>query len=307
VPDDGRCSLHESSVAEHLLPLSVRRWHTSDDEDDAIASLRPIQFSLRGFFRFIGWHVVESPRLTILMCICFVAVCTLGLLYLEVNTDPFTLWVPQGSRSALDKQAYDKSFGPFYRIEQLIITSSASGDMPAPILTKENIELVRMSLAPCVCDSVFVWQPWEWLMRVEATLDSICYKPFGQACAIESVAQYWQMDRKKYESGRVSLKQCLSHWSIDCRCSPSNPPCTSRFVHLVRARVGCCRLGLWQQSGVLSTRHPLCNTCMSFSRSDLQLAWRHAGAHSSRQLSPRWFLEVIPTTQLTTSLIQRLC
>lgn len=52
----------------------------------------------------------------------------------------------------------------------------------------------------------------------EVTLDSICYKPFGQACAIESIAQYWQMDRKKYEAGMVSLKQCLSHWSIDCRC-----------------------------------------------------------------------------------------
>ena len=51
----------------------------------------------------------------------------------------------------------------------------------------------------------------------EVTLQAICYKPFGEACAIESIAQYWQMDRTNYESRHTSLKQCLSHWSIDCR------------------------------------------------------------------------------------------
>lgn len=55
----------------------------------------------------------------------------------------------------------------------------------------------------------------------DVTLQTICYKPFGQACAIESVAQYWQMDRSKYDSQHVSLQQCLSHWPIDCRCATS--------------------------------------------------------------------------------------
>jgi Niemann-Pick C1 protein len=51
----------------------------------------------------------------------------------------------------------------------------------------------------------------------EVTLQTICYKPFGQECAIESVAQYWQMDRRTYDSHSASLKYCLSHWSIACR------------------------------------------------------------------------------------------
>lgn len=50
------------------------------------------------------------------------------------------------------------------------------------------------------------------------TLDAICFKPFGDACAIESVAQYWQLDRATFESGRTSTAQCLSHWSTSCRC-----------------------------------------------------------------------------------------
>lgn len=51
------------------------------------------------------------------------------------------------------------------------------------------------------------------------TLETICFKPFGGACAIESIAQYWQMDRKAYEKNSPSLKQCLAHWSVECRCA----------------------------------------------------------------------------------------
>ena len=50
------------------------------------------------------------------------------------------------------------------------------------------------------------------------TLDGVCFKPFGDACAIESVAQYWQLDRAAFEAGRTSVQQCLSHWSTSCRC-----------------------------------------------------------------------------------------
>jgi hypothetical protein len=49
------------------------------------------------------------------------------------------------------------------------------------------------------------------------SLEDICFKPFGGACAIESVAQYWQMDRSKYDAGNPSLQQCLAHWSTQCR------------------------------------------------------------------------------------------
>lgn len=53
------------------------------------------------------------------------------------------------------------------------------------------------------------------------TLDNICFKPFGDVCAIESIAQYWQMNRVAYESGSPSLAQCLAHWSVQCRCAAS--------------------------------------------------------------------------------------
>lgn len=39
----------------------------------------------------------------------------------RIETDPQALWVRPGSRAAQERASYDTSFGPFYRIEQLLI------------------------------------------------------------------------------------------------------------------------------------------------------------------------------------------
>lgn len=47
----------------------------------------------------------------------------MGIFKLEVTTDPVELWAAPNSRSRLEKEYFDKTFAPFYRIEQLIITA----------------------------------------------------------------------------------------------------------------------------------------------------------------------------------------
>ena len=41
-----------------------------------------------------------------------------------METDPQRLWVGPTSRAAEEKEAYERSFGPFYRVEQLIVTTT---------------------------------------------------------------------------------------------------------------------------------------------------------------------------------------
>lgn len=38
-----------------------------------------------------------------------------------------------------------------------------------------------------------------------ASLASVCFKPFGSACATQSVLQYWRMDRDFYEKEMVRV------------------------------------------------------------------------------------------------------
>lgn len=51
------------------------------------------------------------------------SVLCLGILKLEITTDPVELWAAPNSRSRLEKEYFDKNFAPFYRIEHLIITA----------------------------------------------------------------------------------------------------------------------------------------------------------------------------------------
>ena len=40
-----------------------------------------------------------------------------------MTTDPVELWSPPTSESRLEKDYFDKHFGPFYRTEQIILTA----------------------------------------------------------------------------------------------------------------------------------------------------------------------------------------
>lgn len=57
------------------------------------------------------------------------------------------------------------------------------------------------------------------------TLQDICFKPFGHTCALQSVLQYWQMDKRMYvkeqakdpSDPRMTPEFCFSHWYTQCR------------------------------------------------------------------------------------------
>ena len=55
--------------------------------------------------------------------------------------------------------------------------------------------------------------------EADASLAGVCYKPFGETCATQSLLQYWQMNRTIYEQGfpphhtKLSPEFCFGHWS----------------------------------------------------------------------------------------------
>ena len=85
------------------------------------------------------------------------------------------------------------TFGPFYRIEQLILSTTPAAQAPykspsglPAILTDANIKLLFQmqkavdALAAPVAGS-----------NASAMLQQVCYKPLGNDCATQSVLQAW--------------------------------------------------------------------------------------------------------------------
>ena len=88
-----------------------------------------------------------SPLLVLLGALILIAICMSGLVNLRVETAPLRLWVEPDSMAARDKAAYDTAFGPFYRIEQIILsTPRVANGSQSPILTRDAIELVRIAI-----------------------------------------------------------------------------------------------------------------------------------------------------------------
>lgn len=77
-------------------------------------------FQYWGLFAAKCWFIVIP---------CGVVVCiglSIGLTMFQITTNPVELWSAPDSRARVEKDYFDSHFGPFYRTEQVIITTNMS-------------------------------------------------------------------------------------------------------------------------------------------------------------------------------------
>ncbi|CAH2355562.1 NPC intracellular sterol transporter 1-related protein 1 [[Candida] railenensis] len=133
---------------------------------------------IESFFEQLGLFCSSKPGTTIGITLFLALLATYGLKYLTFETDPVNLWVSPTEPALLEKQYFEEKFGKFYRVEQLIIHSTNDSE---PVLNWNSIEwwfAKEKELQSLNSDS----------------LQSICFKPLGETCAIESFTQYFQGD-----------------------------------------------------------------------------------------------------------------
>lgn len=197
-----------------------------------------IEATLMRWFSRHGLYTARQPVLVLMVGLLVVGACMLGLVRFSVMTDPEKLWVGPTSEAARDKHEFDLDFGPFYRVEQMIVTTTPKslspfpptpGGLP-PIVTNDNIEIM-FDIQQLVDDIKAPYVAPDGSMS-NVTLQDICYKPFSDnICAIQSVLQYWQMNRELYRSEqaksprvvRMTPDYCFTHWSTQCRSAFESP------------------------------------------------------------------------------------
>jgi Niemann-Pick C1 protein len=219
----------------------------SDDDDDEAASdeeepppgdrrYPPLERALQQLFRRHGERCAREPRRALAAALLLVLACSVGLLRFRVETEPEKLWVGASSRAARDKARYERSFGPFYRVAQLIVSTTAEsrpayapnpgsvGGLPG-VVTRDNLlALFEMQAAvdglsaEVVAGAAAAGRagrsgggggghggdgggdgPPAPPSTPDATLATVCHKPFGDVCATQSVLQYWHMDQALFE------------------------------------------------------------------------------------------------------------
>ncbi|KNZ45717.1 hypothetical protein VP01_786g3 [Puccinia sorghi] len=99
----------------------------------------PLNVFLSRVFYRIGYACSSKPYLTITLAFLLCGFLNLGWSKFKVEKDPVKLWAASGSKSAADKADFEIRFGPFYRTEQIFLSSTVPDQ---PILNYERLKWI---------------------------------------------------------------------------------------------------------------------------------------------------------------------
>ncbi|KAG9010875.1 hypothetical protein FRB94_009577 [Tulasnella sp. JGI-2019a] len=167
---------------------------------------------IRRFFYRLGLFCASYPFVTLALASTVIGLLNLGWTRFAVETDPVRLWVAPTSETKLQKEYFDEHFGPFYRTEQMFISSAApaeTGSRTEPVLS---------------------WEHLKWWMKIEEEiralrssphgygLEDVCFKPAGDAgaCVVQSISAWFGYDLSDYEP------DTWQDQVVGCANSPSN-------------------------------------------------------------------------------------
>ncbi|THH23163.1 hypothetical protein EUX98_g8015 [Antrodiella citrinella] len=191
---------------------------------DPIDTVQPRQYrlntALRRVFYKLGLICATSPWLTFAVVFAVVGLLNLGWKWFSVETDPVRLWVSPDSESKLQKDYFDEHFGPFYRPEQIFVTSL----VPSAGTTDAEPHILS-------------WNSLKYWMDVEETirglqssphgytLEDVCFKPQGPDgyCVVQSVGAWFGNDLGDWDS--ETWQDQLLH----CATSPGSVECLPDF------------------------------------------------------------------------------
>jgi Niemann-Pick C1 protein len=162
-------------------------------------------FYMWGYFCSKCWFIVLP--LSVLMFGGLIG----GVSMLNIVTDPVHLWSAPDSRARLEKNYFDQNFSPFYRTEQVIITTKPGitgftyyqdtnvfnfGPVfNAPVLLEAfnlQLDLMKISAPYNSSNGTFI-------KNIE--LSDICFKPLypdNNECTIESIFNYFQNNMTRF-------------------------------------------------------------------------------------------------------------
>uniref|UniRef100_A0AAY4B5X1 SSD domain-containing protein n=1 Tax=Denticeps clupeoides TaxID=299321 RepID=A0AAY4B5X1_9TELE len=175
------------------------------------ASLATQEF-LGSLFQLWGTTMAKHPLKVLLVCLVVVVAFAVGLMHIELTTDPIQLWSAPNSRARREKDFQDRHFEPFFRTNQLILTAPnrPSHTYDSLLFGKQNFsgiiskDLILQLLQ--LQERIQKIEFWSDEMNQTVSLKDICYAPLnpGNAsltdCAVNSLPQYFQNSVKNLDA-----------------------------------------------------------------------------------------------------------
>jgi Niemann-Pick C1-like protein 1 len=170
--------------------------------------LKPSPHAVLGrFFQSWGTKVASWPLTVLVVSILVVVALAMGMIYIELTTDPVDLWSAPKSQARKEKEFHDQHFGPFFRTNQVFLTAlnRSSYTYNSLLLGPKTFSgILSLDLLLEVLElqerlrHLQVWSPEE---QRNISLSDICYAPLNphntslSDCCVNSFLQYFQNNR----------------------------------------------------------------------------------------------------------------
>ncbi|XP_050579555.1 NPC intracellular cholesterol transporter 1 isoform X3 [Bombus affinis] len=196
---------------------------------------------LAEFFCWWGTACASRPWFVLFVGFLFIISLGHGIKYIHVTTDPVELWAAPQSRSRIEKEYFDQHFEPFYRTEQIIITSIG---LPNIVHNTSNGPVI---FGPVFNDTFLktVYKLQEEIKKITTpnnyTLANICFAPLTNSftgpptvsqCVIQSIWGYWQDSVEAFDYTTVDddnfTVNYLDHFRV-CSQNAYNPECLAPY------------------------------------------------------------------------------
>ncbi|KOX79311.1 Niemann-Pick C1 protein [Melipona quadrifasciata] len=196
---------------------------------------------LAEFFCWWGTACASRPWFVLFVGFLFIIGLGHGIKYIHVTTDPVELWAAPQSRSRIEKEYFDEHFEPFYRTEQIIITSVGLPNI------MHNTSNGVVSFGPVFNDTFLktIYKLQEEIKKITTpnnyTLANVCFAPLtspftgpitASQCVIQSIWGYWQDNLETFDYTTTDddnfTVNYLDHFRV-CSQNAYNPECLAPY------------------------------------------------------------------------------
>jgi len=164
-----------------------------------------------------GTFAAKNPLPVIFLSVACAAGLSIGIIFLQVTTDPIELWASPTSRSRVEKDFFDSTFRPFYRAAQVIIhaeempdqnitrfnfTDHLRNDLEFGPVFQPNFMKEVLKLQKQIEEISFEFAEEEGASPVKYNLSQVCNKPLypdKDKCNIQNVWAYWQDNEELFD------------------------------------------------------------------------------------------------------------
>lgn len=206
-------------LTSHDNPEDDIDYHDLNDYASSNGGTYPINDKLELWFFKLGKYCALNVKLVLILGTLITFCLSLGMVFLNLETNPVNLWVSPKSDAYIQKQKFDESFGPFYRTQQIIISNSTgpvfqSYDFVKWWFEKES-EILNLSIEV---------QSESESSTTQIKYEDICFKPLGESCILESFTQYFNGDISKIseDNWKSSIEHCANS-PVECLPSFQQP------------------------------------------------------------------------------------